>query len=78
MLAQQAFNTGISLMWEWGEFKSLDVVVHIGPIQTIMCLELFAWGRILHGPISKIVSYLQALTVASTFHYGTALLRVYT
>ena len=61
-------------MWEWGEFKSLDMVVHIGPVQTIMCLELFA----LHGPISKIVSYLQALTVASTLHYGTALLRVYT
>lgn len=79
ILAQQAFNTGIFSIWEWGEFKSFDVVVHVGPVQTIMCLE-FCLGKNtgVHGPISKIVSYLQALTVASTLHYVTTSLRVYT
>ena len=79
MLAQQVFNTSIFSIWEWGEFKSFDMVVYVGPVQTIVCLE-FCLGKntSVHGPISKIVSYLQALTVASTLHYGTASLRVFT
>ena len=44
ILAQQAFNTGIFSIWEWGEFKSFDVVVHVGPVQTIMCLD-FCLGK---------------------------------